>query len=435
MNDNLDSLFKKALRERICEPSPRVWENIEDRLFTRRRRILGWWMRGAAAAMLFAATVWLLQLRNETEKEKLQWVRITPTGVHIEDPEKLSTGEEENVQYATASVLPLVVPVSESDLAKNSLQPKRELMVEMMNEYPIESRLLSTLPELNIKTQGIRKTFTTPSTKQAFENNQEYQVILARERELEREKKNNKLKIALSGHVAPIYTSGSYTSSMVNTKGYSYSKNQMRGTVNIRGGLKLSVATGKRLSVQTGIFYGRMGQNTDERNTGPRVLAFGENVSAYNYTVTPLGNIKSHAKAVSYRSREAIMLSNTSKSRIEEIEQVFDALEIPLSLRYQVYENKVSLSVSGGFSGNIIVDNKVYFISGDQKRNVGSTEDIRRFNMSTDLGLGIAYPITPKIKIMLEPGFKYYLQSLSRNEQINFKPYMFSLSTGIGIEF
>lgn len=435
MNNNLDTLFKKALRNRSCEPPPRVWENIENRLFPRRRQILGWWMRGAAAAALFAATVWLLQLRNEAEKEPSQWVKVEPPTLDWEEPRGFSLADkEENIQYATTvSVSPSTTFVS--GVAKNAPLFEKELMAKMIDEYQVESKLVSSPPDVNIKTQGVRREIIPLTNRQAFENNREYQAILNGESKLEKEKKNNEFKIALSGHVAPVYTSGSYHSSVTNTRGYSYSKSQMSGMMNVSGGLKLSVATGKRLSVQAGLFYSRMGQHTDERNPRSQVAAFGGSIPANNYIVTPLGNIKSHARAVSYRSEEAIILSSTNKSRVEGFEQVFNTLEIPLSVRYRIYENKISLSVAGGLSGNLIVDNKVYTISGDKKEYIGSAEDIRHFNVSTDLGLGIAYPITRKIKIMLEPGFKYYMQSLSRNEQIDFKPYMFSLSTGIGIEF
>ena len=66
---------------------------------------------------------------------------------------------------------------------------------------------------------------------------------------------------------------------------------------------------------------------------------------------------------------------------------------------------------------------------------LGSTENIRKFNLSTDLGLGVEYPLGRKVKLMVEPGFRYFLQSLSKNDLIDFKPYTFTLSTGIGIEF
>ena len=211
----------------------------------------------------------------------------------------------------------------------------------------------------------------------------------------------------------------------------------MNGTVNVSGGLKFSIAADKKLSVQTGLFYSRMGQHTDEKMSSPQSMAFvaGASREASDYIVTPLGNLKSRTKAVAYRSEEAVLLSNNNNSRTTDLEQVFNTVEIPLALRYRFFDQKLRLSVAGGFSGNIVVDNKVYVIKGNEKEYIGSTEDIRRFNLSTDLGIGIEYPLTQNIKIMLEPGFKYYLQSLSRNSQIDFKPYIFSLSTGIGIEF
>ena len=66
---------------------------------------------------------------------------------------------------------------------------------------------------------------------------------------------------------------------------------------------------------------------------------------------------------------------------------------------------------------------------------MGEAENIRTFNISTNVGFGIEYPLSKSIRLKLEPGFKYYLQSLSKNSDIDFKPYSFTFSTGIGINF
>ena len=150
---------------------------------------------------------------------------------------------------------------------------------------------------------------------------------------------------------------------------------------------------------------------------------------------TPLGNIKTHTQGVAYRSPEAILLSSLNSSSSETIEQTFGTLEIPLHVRYLLNNNKVLFAVSGGVSGNFIVNNKVFLRNGRDKEYIGSTEDIRNFNISTDIGLGMEYPVTSNIRIMIEPGFKYFLQSLSRNDDIDFNPYLFTFSTGIGIRF
>ena len=205
--------------------------------------------------------------------------------------------------------------------------------------------------------------------------------------------------------------------------------------MNAGGGMRLSITTNNKLFFQTGISYSRMGQRTTDSNTGSRIAAFSVDKQSPRVT-TPLGNVETEHKAIAFRTAEAIVLNTMSENTEETLEQVFGSVEIPMYVRYLLYSgNKFSLGVTGGLNGGFIVSNKVYLESENGKELLGSTENIRKFNLSTDLSLGVEYPVTRKIKIMLEPGFRYYLQSLSRNERINFKPYTFTLSTGIGIEF
>ena len=239
--------------------------------------------------------------------------------------------------------------------------------------------------------------------------------------------------ISLGGYIAPGYSSGNYTAPDKAARNYRYSGNQMQGMFNLSGGLKVAVNTGKRLSIQTGIMYTKIGQKTEgEKNT-----------SVYNLNMTAiagprqvrnipslLGNIKTTKKLPS-----VYYATTFSSSGGGNIEQVFEALEIPLALKYRLNNNKLKISVLGGFSGSFIVANKAYLNYGNNRKYVGTTEDIRTFNISTDWALGVEYPIFPRITFMVEPGFRYYLQSISKNKDIDFKPYMFSFSTGIGISF
>lgn len=436
MSNNLDHLFKKALHNRTCEPPPHIWENIEANLNTRRRKYIPWWIRSVAAVALVAAAIWLLQLR-EKDMQEIQWVKVLPPGVEvIECPELPIQPVVEDIpeqpRPAGQPVAP-AVPVSEGIIVLTAIPSEA-----------IHAKIESTPSELSLNTTSLCRDMIPLVNGQAIKNAETYYALLKAEsqntktNEEEKEKNERHIKLALSGHVAPVYTSGTYHTTATNARGYQYSDSQMSGTMNVSGGLKFSVASDKKLSVQTGLFYSRMGQHTNEKiSSYPQTMAFAANASRenYDYIVTPLGNLKSRTKATAYRSEEAILLSNNNDSRTADVEQVFNTVEIPLALRYRFFDQKLRLSIAGGFSGNIVVDNKVYMIKGNEKEYVGSTEDIRRFNLSTDLGFGIEYPIARNVKIMLEPGFKYYLQSLSRNSQIDFKPYTFSLSTGIGIEF
>lgn len=428
MSNNIDNLFKKALQEQRCEPPARVWKNIERQLDKPKRVVGGWWWRGVAAAALIVASVGIWQLSQQNVLlPQTEFVHISTPSVLPESPidYTLKSGSNDLVFALNAETETENVIVEESTILADQITPIRVL------KYDSENTISNAPISESIIIKDVRRNFIPLTSKEALKNNQIYQALL--HDEPEEKKTAEKVKIALSGHFTPAYSSGSYSSSVQNTRGYDYSDNQMSGLMNLGGGLKLSVSAGKRFSLQTGVFYSRMGQETAENNRGPRKAALSLNTRTSRMT-TPLGNIKTNRKAVAYRSSEAIVL-NSIADNDETLEQVFGTVEIPLHVRYRLNDNKVLFSLIGGFSGNIIVNNKVYMKNGSDKELLGSTEDIRNFNMSTDWGLGVEYPVSRKIKIMLEPGFKYYLQSLSRNEQIDFKPYMFTFSTGIGIEF
>ena len=108
MSNNLDHLFKNALRNRKCEPPPHIWENIETSLCSRRRKLLLWWTRSVAAVALVAAAIWLLQLRNQ-ETQEMQWVKISPPPVEqIPLPEKaVSPTTDSTLTQASSAVQPI----------------------------------------------------------------------------------------------------------------------------------------------------------------------------------------------------------------------------------------------------------------------------------------------------------------------------------------
>jgi hypothetical protein len=152
---------------------------------------------------------------------------------------------------------------------------------------------------------------------------------------------------------------------------------------------------------------------------------------------TPLGNVSSSPQAfvVFHSNSNEEILEGVRSYQTGTLEQRFDAIDIPLHLRYYFNNQKLKFSILGGLGAHVLVDNRTYLQSSDSRENLGVTDEIRPLNFSTRIGLGIEYPITRAIHFKFEPLFRYYLQSLSRNSDIHFKPYSFNLSTGIGISF
>ena len=433
MNNNLDHLFKKALQDKSYEPPPYIWGNIERQLNKNKHKVALWWWRTAAAAAVVAAFIgiWLFY---SVESPEIEVAGITGTEIlktkdstNLPDTFSDSIQEEKTVQYVTKETV-TEVPVLIAQNKRTELEPIQ------MHRAGEAGFIEQTAPDYAISTRKLQRNFIPLTSKEAYQNQKEYQKLLNTPTSLTTDEKR-KIKVMVSGHFVPAYSSGSYSSSLKNSRGVSYSSNQMDGLMNVGGGLKLSVSANKRFSVQTGLFYSRMGQKTSGAGSGVRAMMLPSLQHSDRMIATPLGNIKTRTQGVAYRSPEAILLSSLNSSSSETIEQTFGTLEIPLHVRYLLNNNKVLFAVSGGVSGNFIVNNKVFLRNGRDKEYIGSTEDIRNFNISTDSGLGMEYPVTSNIRIMIEPGFKYFLQSLSRNDDIDFKPYLFTFSTGIGIRF
>ncbi len=429
MSNNIDRLFKKALLEQQCDPPNHIWRNIERELNKRNAPRSIWWYRSAAAIALLALGIGLwtqFYARNE--------VRIPVVARLIEC---------ENIEFIPLSYLdrdfqlPARLKTVSRQLKEASLQETAGIFRQ---EYPqlslpasVDSKAVHQKNNsVSLKNHFIHQDIISITSKASLKNNREYQALLQKEQKTEQTKE--KLRIALSGLYTPAYSSGTYSSSVKNTRGKSYSDDQMKGMINSGGGLALSLETGKRWSVQTGLFYSRMRQQTAETmESGPiATMTAGNN---FRRVSTPLGNIK-NPRAIVCREPETVIPTTAVASYEEEtLEQIFSTLSVPLHLRYRLNNNKISFSLIGGFSSNIIIGNKVYLKYGNAKEFLGSTENIRNFNMSADWGLGMEYPLSGKIKIMIEPELKYFLQSLSRDNDINYKPYLFTLSTGIGIVF
>ena len=433
MNNNLDHLFKKALQDKSYEPPPYIWGNIERQLNKNKHKVALWWWRTAAAAAVVAAFIgiWLFY---SVESPEIEVAGITGTEIlktkdstNLPDTFSDSIQEEKTVQYVTKETV-TEVPVLIAQNKRTELEPIQ------MHRAGEAGFIEQTAPDYAISTRKLQRNFIPLTSKEAYQNQKEYQKLLNTPTSLTTDEKR-KIKVMVSGHFVPAYSSGSYSSSLKNSRGVSYSSNQMDGLMNVGGGLKLSVSANKRFSVQTGLFYSRMGQKTSGAGSGVRAMMLPSLQHSDRMIATPLGNIKTRTQGVAYRSPEAILLSSLNSSSSETIEQTFGTLEIPLHVRYLLNNNKVLFAVSGGVSGNFIVNNKVFLRNGRDKEYIGSTEDIRNFNISTDIGLGMEYTVTSNIRIMIEPGFKYFLQSLSRNDDIDFKPYLFTFSTGIGIRF
>ena len=425
MSEKIEKLFKNALEQVSVEPPARVWEGINSHFVMKQRRLRRiYTYSGIAAAVILLFGVGFFMQSKHTNI-------YTPTSVATLNS---SINNHDNNKILAFTSTPHSIP---------EIKKKREeYTVEHLAPVPVSTSTLTSLeneqPEGDLKKASVRAGFIPLVNQNAIENQRKYTELLDG-KSITTVKTTNKVKsedakmFTVGGYVSPGYSSGSYKTSGTNARSVQYESSQMSGIFNVGGGLTFAVKPTKRISIETGLGYSRMGQKTDDAQVYvPRsdMVSYNANTHAY----TPLGSVKNKANAT-VSSPETFVSLKTEQDEDGSIEQQFDAIEIPLIFRYHLNDNRVKFSVLGGFGASFMVRNHTYVNYNGKKEFMGEAEDIRTFNISTNIGFGIEYPLSKSIHIKVEPGFKYYLQSLSKSAEIDFKPYSFTFSTGIGINF
>jgi hypothetical protein len=429
MSDALEELFKTTLEKVTVPPPEQVWSRINAHFLAKQRRLrrLFAYSSIAAAIVLLVSFSFFLSVTHKDVPVMLV-TRILP-GMPIF---VTSTPPSSPLLPSPPSATRQGITVSENDIPVTLFPGRTSIGITLNTPMMLALDPMiahNTIPLINgvavTNAQKYNQLLTPESPTSPRVPPREEMKIAKRERRTD-------LKYAVSGYVSPGYSSGRYNAVEDNTfSGSTFENNKMSGIYNINGGLAFAVNTGKRFAVETGIGFSRIGQTVDIKyHTSMSLSPTARNI------ITPLGNVNNSSKALTvFHDNSEEILEGVRSYQAGTLEQRFDAIDIPLHLRYYVNNTKLKFSIIGGLGAHLLVDNRTYLLSSDSRDNLGATDDIRALNFSARLGLGLEYPITRIIHFKFEPAFKYYLQSISNNSNIDFKPYSLNLSTGFGIRF
>jgi hypothetical protein len=117
------------------------------------------------------------------------------------------------------------------------------------------------------------------------------------------------------------------------------------------------------------------------------------------------------------------------------IQQHLDYLEVPFNLRYSVIDRTIELQLVGGFSTNFLVGNYVTTDGASGPEEIGYLSNINKFNYSGNAGFGMIYHFGGKLSLMVEPRFRYFLNSVNDSSLPATRPYSIGLYTGLNFTF
>lgn len=197
--------------------------------------------------------------------------------------------------------------------------------------------------------------------------------------------------------------------------------------ISYSGGVAFAYNISKKLSIQSGIYYSSVGQEVGGISSFTGFRQYDLTKGDHNFEVlTSSGTILTNNSDVFLLdgagdrviTRDTRDVFDPAKASLpymnNSLHQSFSYLEMPVILRYKLIDRGIDFNVIGGLSYNMLVNNNVYTISNGSKYQVGETDGLNPFMVSSSLGMGMEYNLSDKFSLNFEPTFRYYLNQIGR---------------------
>jgi len=468
---NIDKTIREKFEDFSVEPPVHLWGEISGELTAskRRKRIaaIGWIAAAAVVVIAFLAG-WLINDHSKqvtpsmVEQSKIQENNQNQTESQPQSQKSVSQNQEQpviaknNVQSGHSELLThkgagtFVV----ENVAVNIETESRETTGKR-EEWNVEYLTLKTAefhqanqPLLVTKVQGKQK-------KESSISEHDQALIAGNIQKLKQENKPEHGWI-VGAHLSPGYAA--HTSSYSASYSSNMSTNSEGGVRNVGGGVSVQFKTGKKLRIESGVYYAQNSQSTGSSSALFSLSPEYNNISGN--AASPASDL-AYANTVELRSEGMIMNSTAGVVNLNqtpqgaelsaktdgsdlntatlitssEFSQQFDFIEIPMYLRYRVVDKKFGIDLMGGLNAGLVVGNNVFIQSDYGKQNVGTTESISTLNLSGTVGMGVSYSMGTHFSLSLEPRMSYYLNSINTNPDVSYRPYRLGLFTGIYYQF
>jgi len=244
---------------------------------------------------------------------------------------------------------------------------------------------------------------------------------------IEKEEKVNRWQVY--ANIAPVYYNTLGNGSHIHDQ---FVNNPKSGEVNTSYGVNVGYAINNKLTIRTGINSLDLSYDTDNVILYESVSNSPDTNPLRNITFAPsAGNISVlSASNLGVQQIDGILGDNYNAA----ISQRISYYEVPLELQYSIVNKDFGVNIIGGFSTFFLDGNEVYSEFDDRKTYIGEANNITNVSFSTNIGLGLNYKFTEKLKFNLEPTFKYQLNAFKETSG-DFKPYIIGIYTGFSFKF
>jgi len=460
---DIDRLFQEQFKDFEKSPSPEMWARIEQELQKdkRKRRFVPiWWRIGAAAALLLlfisVGLNWF-ESRNATSDTKPTVVDVeTPAGPQ-EDP---ATPEQNASKTTPESHYKSLTDSTEKERteSKRNANPTK-------NTSTIQQHYTAALPPVSVeeKTATAKGTMThserlskllalksnsyhsspaavyvaletpesPPAPLERYEGESIEKAIAAAEALEEAGMETTaQARWRLSPTVAPVYSTALGEGSTIHTQ---FIENSKSSDITMSYGITGSYALSKRLKLRAGV------NRVDFSNRTSDVLAFEAVEMATQTPSAVMANISPNEDSNVLLMSGASVNRNLAPEAINTMQRGdmtldYGFIEVPLALEYRVLDKRFGINLVGGFSTFFLNNNQISVDFNSRNAVIGEANNINDTSYSANVGLGFDYSISKSLDFMLEPTFKYQINTFS-NTFGNVQPYIIGVYTGLNFKF
>ena len=449
-NKHIDRIFQESFKNFEAQPSDQVWSKIQGQIKPKKRRILPIWFKyaGVAASLLFAFGLGY-------------WLQPTPTNQEASftnlnnDDAKIEVQTELNADFINANELLNQIIDQTAALAENAIfsefseNSQSSGLSSTENKQLLNQNIASTEANLqddadassteseNFILNTITNSFINavpnyfkfnegnPSETEitSLENpedeKRQFDALFEENEIVENTSETNKwfLKPVLS----PIFNSGSNASAAL---GQEVANNASSGDVSFSYGMQVGFKLSNKWSIRTGINQVNTSYTTEDVIFAPAAVAIMPNNGSSVYGVFSQDYYQDNISTPETR----IFSQEGSLS------QQMNFVEIPLEVEYAILEGKFGINLTGGASTLLLTDNGLIMNTADGRVNIGETQNLNQTSFSTNVGLGLNYQLSKKLKFNVEPALRYQINTFQGSD-LSFNPYFFGVYSGLQFQF
>jgi hypothetical protein len=447
MNKFEDDIRKK-INDLEIDPPHHIWASIENRLDEKKQTKTAWWKypATAAATVLFiisSALLWLPSIFNSGDQQLvLESSPVQDSSTALPLYENETEVSPENIPYIAQSGnnQPVVLDsdnklyFTSEEITPGILSTSNNGIPEVLASRHVYEIALSSVPTASI-------VFPVAS-EDAFITYAETETVTS---------------LLISMH-QPASTTYSLTAYFAPQNAYRYKRGNAPSLENLESEI-LSFSTGlminRRLNhkweIQAGAAYNRIGQLVNNiasfshpsqiplySNNGLQISKHPQSMSTslggivftdQTYYFADISSTRITTLKGSYDETVVNLLNRSGSNLI----QHFEFLEIPVSARYRILNKPFEISARAGLSMHYLLAANVYLQGKPMNQPVGQSVGVNKLNMGALSGLVFSYPVTPTMKISIEPTASIFIRPMGQIRYLNNSTYPYTWSVMLGI--